>query len=180
MYTTHFVSIKDENKLYCCSVRYVLWFACWACTAGKLDVWVLPNLDAPDLGFFESFKPAYTVEWRSSKKVPKPKKVELAVKAASLTKNASEEEEEEGQRAAGAGHGAGHGEGAGEGEDEGEGEGEARDGEGEAEAGGEGEPLSKSAKRRLKQTAKQEKRRELEQALSKLRGSDDATGDRGT
>ena len=36
-------------------------------TVGKLHFWVFPNLDNEKCGFFESFKPFYSVEWKKDK-----------------------------------------------------------------------------------------------------------------
>lgn len=157
-------------------MRYVLWFACWALTAGSLHVWFLPNLDAPDLGFFDSFKPAFTSEWKTKTKSdkksdkksatgtkPNSKKGEPSEAPATTSENASARAQEKEEAA-----------------DEPEAEAEAEGDEGEGEA------LSKSAKKRLKQRAKEERRREREDALSKLRAgdkssaaADQAAGDNG-
>jgi len=40
-------------------------------TVGKLHFWVLPNLDNEKCGFFESFKPFYSIEWKKAKKSKK-------------------------------------------------------------------------------------------------------------
>ncbi|OQV18283.1 putative Translocation protein SEC62 [Hypsibius exemplaris] len=40
--------------------RYVVFAAVWALTGGQYNFWYLPNL-TEDCGFFESFKPAYTL-----------------------------------------------------------------------------------------------------------------------
>ncbi len=40
-------------------------------TAGKLHFWVMPNLDNEKCGFFESFHPLYSIEWKKSKKKKK-------------------------------------------------------------------------------------------------------------
>lgn len=45
------------------SVRYVLFAFVWAFSAGRHHFWLLPNL-TEECGFFESFKPAYTHEYK--------------------------------------------------------------------------------------------------------------------
>ncbi len=42
-------------------------------TAGKLHFWVMPNLDNEKCGFFESFHPLYSVEWKKEKSKKKKK-----------------------------------------------------------------------------------------------------------
>ena len=45
-------------------------------TLGKLFFWVLPNLDNEKCGFFESFKPLYSIEWKKDKTRRSKKTVE--------------------------------------------------------------------------------------------------------
>jgi len=46
-------------------LRSVFFIVVWLCTAGRYHIWFLPNLLA-DVGFFESFKPWYTIDYYSS------------------------------------------------------------------------------------------------------------------
>merc|ERR1739838_740242 len=43
-------------------LRSIFFFIVWLVTLGKYHVWFLPNLLA-DVGFFESFKPVYTIDY---------------------------------------------------------------------------------------------------------------------
>ncbi|CAJ0581261.1 unnamed protein product, partial [Mesorhabditis spiculigera] len=54
-------------------VRTVLFGIIWLASMGKHHLWVLPNL-TEDCGFFESFKPFYTYEYRPVGKAPKKDK----------------------------------------------------------------------------------------------------------
>jgi len=49
-------------------LRTILFGLIWACTGGKHYLWILPNL-LEDVGFFESFVPAYTWEVVEAKAV---------------------------------------------------------------------------------------------------------------
>nr|XP_039271454.1 translocation protein SEC62-like isoform X1 [Styela clava] len=46
--------------------RSILWTIIWVFTGGNHHLWILPNLLA-DVGFWESFKPYYTYEYKGSK-----------------------------------------------------------------------------------------------------------------
>jgi len=46
-------------------LRSIFFMLVWLCTAGKYHIWFLPNLLA-DVGFFESFKPVYTIDYYPS------------------------------------------------------------------------------------------------------------------
>jgi len=46
--------------------RSILFGIIWLMTKGRYHIWFLPNLLA-DVGFFDSFKPVYTIEYRGSK-----------------------------------------------------------------------------------------------------------------
>ncbi len=46
-------------------------------TIGKLHFWVLPNLDNEKCGFFESFRPTYSIEWKKDKSKKKKKRTEI-------------------------------------------------------------------------------------------------------
>lgn len=59
-------------------LRSIFFFIVWMVSMGKYHIWFLPNLLA-DVGFFESFKPLYTIEVHSKE-----------------TENASTEDEEDG------------------------------------------------------------------------------------
>ena len=48
-------------------LRTILFGIIWALTRGKHHLWILPNL-LEDVGFFDSFKPAYTWEVKEDKK----------------------------------------------------------------------------------------------------------------
>lgn len=50
--------------------RSVLFAAIWLCTFGKHSFWILPNILA-DVGFFDSFKPWYTHEYKGDSKEKK-------------------------------------------------------------------------------------------------------------
>ncbi len=43
-------------------------------TGAKLKFWLFPNLDNEKAGFFESFKPLYSVDWTKEKDKKKSKK----------------------------------------------------------------------------------------------------------
>lgn len=47
-------------------MRYVFFAIVWVSTAGRHHFWLLPNL-TEECGFFESFVPLYTHEYRGSK-----------------------------------------------------------------------------------------------------------------
>lgn len=49
-------------------VRWFLWGLLLAVTSGKLDFCIFPNLDNEKLGVIDSFKPLYSVKWKSKKK----------------------------------------------------------------------------------------------------------------
>ena len=51
-------------------MRYVFFAIVWVLTAGKHHFWLLPNL-TEECGFFESFVPLYTHEYKSNKPVEK-------------------------------------------------------------------------------------------------------------
>jgi len=53
------------------AVRYVFFAIVWALTVGRHHFWLLPNL-TEECGFFESFVPLYTHEYKGSKPEEKP------------------------------------------------------------------------------------------------------------
>ena len=50
----------------CILVRYVFFAIIWVCTWGRHHFWLLPNL-TEECGFFESFVPLYTHEYKGWK-----------------------------------------------------------------------------------------------------------------
>ncbi|XP_023324400.1 translocation protein SEC62 [Eurytemora carolleeae] len=48
-------------------IKYIIFLALFICTAGKLKFWIFPNL-TEDVGFIESFKPAYVYTYTGPKK----------------------------------------------------------------------------------------------------------------
>lgn len=52
-------------KSNCFLVRSIFFGIVWMVTMGKYHIWFLPNLLA-DVGFFESFKPVYTIEIKNN------------------------------------------------------------------------------------------------------------------
>ena len=65
-------------------IKYILFVILFIVTGGKLKLWIFPNL-TEDVGFFESFVPAYVYTY------DKPKKV----KDSDDEESSDEEEEEE-------------------------------------------------------------------------------------
>lgn len=53
------------------AVRYVFFAIVWALTVGRHHFWLLPNL-TEECGFFESFVPLYTHEYKGSKPEEQP------------------------------------------------------------------------------------------------------------
>ena len=49
-------------------LRTILFGIIWAVTRGNHSLWILPNL-LEDVGFFDSFKPAYTWEVKDEKAI---------------------------------------------------------------------------------------------------------------
>merc|ERR1712083_1052487 len=64
-------------------IKYILFLLCFIATAGKLKLWIFPNL-TEDVGFFESFWPMYVYTY------PRPKKDKY-----SDDEDSSDEEDEE-------------------------------------------------------------------------------------
>merc|ERR1712013_458057 len=48
-------------------IKYILFLLCFIATAGKLKLWIFPNL-TEDVGFFESFWPIYVYTYDKPKK----------------------------------------------------------------------------------------------------------------
>lgn len=59
-------------------------------TGAKLKFWIFPNLDNEKTGFFESFKPTYSVEWVKPKKKTKKKVSSVITEEENDDKGASE------------------------------------------------------------------------------------------
>lgn len=72
-------------------LRSVFFIVVWLSTAGKYHIWFLPNLLA-DVGFFESFKPWYTIDYYSSNK--SSSQDEDKSKEASVEKSGGDDETE--------------------------------------------------------------------------------------
>lgn len=75
-------------------VRYVFFAIVWVLTAGNHHFWLLPNL-TEECGFFESFVPLYTHEYKGSK--PEEKQRENEIEKDDENKEEKEGEEETSQ-----------------------------------------------------------------------------------
>lgn len=69
-YLSVLASIAVGSILVLALLRYVFFAIVWVLTAGKHHFWLLPNL-TEECGFFESFVPLYTHEYKGNKPVEK-------------------------------------------------------------------------------------------------------------
>jgi len=92
-------------------VKYILFLLCFIATAGKLKLWIFPNL-TEDVGFFESFWPMYVYTYARPKKD----------KDSDDEESSDEEDEEDKEDGDGARDGDGEGSEDEKGEEEGKGE----------------------------------------------------------
>lgn len=76
------------------AVRYVFFAIVWVLTAGRHHFWLLPNL-TEECGFFESFVPLYTHEYKGSKPEEKPEE-QNENELGKEDENEGDKEEEEG------------------------------------------------------------------------------------
>lgn len=76
------------------AVRYVFFAIVWVLTAGRHHFWLLPNL-TEECGFFESFVPLYTHEFKGSKPEEKPEE-QNENELGKEDENEGDNEEEEG------------------------------------------------------------------------------------
>lgn len=76
------------------AVRYVFFAIVWVLTAGRHHFWLLPNL-TEECGFFESFVPLYTHEFKGSKPEEKPEE-QNENELGKEDENEGDKEEEEG------------------------------------------------------------------------------------
>lgn len=75
-------------------MRYVFFAIVWVLTAGRHHFWLLPNL-TEECGFFESFVPLYTHEYKGSKPDEKPEE-QNENELEKEDENEGDKEEEEG------------------------------------------------------------------------------------
>ena len=55
----------------CIIVRWFIWGLLFTLSVGKINLWLLPNLDNERLGVLESFKPLYSLKFKKKKKSKK-------------------------------------------------------------------------------------------------------------
>lgn len=54
-----------------CLVRWFVWGLLFTVSVGKINLWLLPNLDNDRLGVIESFRPLYSLKFKKKKKSKK-------------------------------------------------------------------------------------------------------------
>lgn len=54
-------------SLNCFVVRWFLWGLVFTVSVGKINFWLLPNLDNEKLGVIDSFKPLYSLKKKKKK-----------------------------------------------------------------------------------------------------------------
>ena len=81
------------------AVRWFLFGFLLIITVGKVNFWILPNLDDDKADFFGSFTPLYSIEVKSQKEHSKKKrtKVEKTESAEIPSEDAAKEDQEEKQ-----------------------------------------------------------------------------------
>ena len=61
---------------YFSTVRWFTWGLLYTLSVGKINFWLLPNLDNERLGIIDSFKPLYSLKFKKKKKSKKESKQE--------------------------------------------------------------------------------------------------------